>query len=147
MGYFYPRKLKSATKNKPSAYQHPAVVDSYAANVVSLGRVASPFANAPIPGLHVSSFGVIPKKGQPGKWRFIVDLSSLSSLSSLRGSSVSGGISANEFTMHDIHVDQIIRMVSRYRRGALMAKFDVEGAYRNISVDPSDRFLLGVRLA
>ena len=141
MGYFYPRKLKSATKNKLSAYQHPAVVDSYVANVVSLGRVASPFANAPIPGLHVSSFGVIPQKGQPGKWRFIVDLSSL------RGSSVSGGISANEFTMHDIHVDQIIRMVSRYRRGALMAKFDVEGAYRNISVHPSDRFLLGVRLA
>ena len=112
-------------------------MDSYVANVVFLGRVASPSANAPIPGLHVSSFGVIPQKGKPGKWRLIVDLSSL------RGSGVSDGISANEFTMHYTYVDQIIRMVSRYRRGAWMAKFDVEGAYRNISVHPSDRFFIG----
>ena len=36
-------------------------------------------------------------------------------------------------------------MISKYGRGALMAKFDVEAAYRNIAVHPSDRFLLGMK--
>ena len=36
-------------------------------------------------------------------------------------------------------------MVSRLGRGALTAKFDVETAYRNIPVHPSDRFLLGMK--
>lgn len=36
-------------------------------------------------------------------------------------------------------------MVSSYGPGALMAKFDVEAAYRNIAVHPKDRFLLGMK--
>ena len=39
----------------------------------------------------------------------------------------------------------IIHMVSKYGPGALMAKFDVEAAYRNIAVNPSGRFLLGMK--
>ena len=86
-----------------------------------------------------SSFGVIPKKGQPGKWRLMVDLSSPWE------ASVNDGISADEFTLHYITVDQIIRSVSRLGKGALVAKFDVESAYRNVPVHPSDRHLLGMK--
>ena len=103
---------------------------------MSLGRVAGPFASPPVPLLHVSSFGVIPKKGQRGKWRLIVDLSSPG------GAGVNDGIKDGEFTLHYITVDQFIRMVSQ---GALMAKFDVEAAYRNIAIHPSDRFLLSMK--
>ena len=35
-------KLKSSSKNKLSASQHPAVIDEYLANEVALGRVAGP---------------------------------------------------------------------------------------------------------
>ena len=66
-------------------------------------------------------------------------------LSSPGGASVNDGINAHEFTLHYITVDQIIRMVSRLGRGELMAKFDVEAAYRNIPLHPSDRFLLGMK--
>lgn len=45
------------------------VVDEYLAKEVSRGRVAGPFASPPLQPLHISSFGVIPKEGQPGKWR------------------------------------------------------------------------------
>ncbi len=62
-------------KNKASAIAHPEVVDAYLQNEVALGRVAGPFVSTPLPTLHVSSFGVIPKTGQPGKWRLILDLS------------------------------------------------------------------------
>ena len=139
LGFQPALSLKSAKKNKPSAYQQPLVIDEYLAHEVSRGRVAGPFRSPPLPNLHISSFGVIPKKGQPGQWRLIVDLSSPG------GASVNDGINAHEFTFHYITVDQIIRMVSRLGRGALMAKFDVEAAYRNIPVHPSDRFLLGMK--
>ena len=71
--------------------------------------------------------------GQPGKWRLIVDLFSPG------GASVNDGIDPNKFTLHYITVDQVFRMVSRLGRGALMATFDVEAAYRNIPVHPVDR--------
>ena len=79
------------------------------------------------PRLHISSFGVIPRKGQPGKWRLIVDLSSPG------GASVNDGIDPQLFTLQYITVDRIIRMVANYGPGTVMAKFDVEAAYRNSS--------------
>ena len=132
LGFSQNQTLKSAKRNKPSAYEHPLFIDEYLANEVSLGRVAGPFHTPPFPFLHVSSFGVIHKKGQPNKWRLIVDLSSLG------GASVFDGIDPNDFTLHYITVDQVIRMVSRFGKGALMAKFDAESAYRNIGVHPAD---------
>ena len=62
LGFNHSQKLKSAKRNKPSAYEHPAVIDEYLANEVSLGRVAGPFNTPPppLPLLQVSSFGVIP---------------------------------------------------------------------------------------
>lgn len=69
IGFNYLIQLKSARKNKSSTFEHPQVVDEYLANEVSLGRIAGPFDSPPIPNLQVSSFGVIPKKGQEGQWR------------------------------------------------------------------------------
>ena len=139
LGFQPSRSRKAAKSNKLSACQHPAVIDDYLATEVALHRMAGPFDSPSLPNLHVSSFGVIPKKGQPRKWRLIVDLSSPT------GSSVNNGITAEDFSMQYITVDQIIRMVSKYGPGALMAKFDVEAAYRNIAVNQSDRFLLGMK--
>ena len=69
-----------------SANQHAEVIDVYLENEVRLGRVVGPFDSPPVQNLHISSFGVIPKKGQPGKWRLIVDQSSP------QGHSVNDGI-------------------------------------------------------
>ena len=66
-------------------------------------------------------------------------------LSSPSGLSVNNGIDPDEFSLQYITVDQIIRMISKYGSGALIAKFDVEAAYRNIAVHPSDRYLLGLK--
>ena len=87
----------------------------------------------------MSSFGVIPKRGQLGNWHLIVDLSSPA------GSSVKDGIDPHKFTLHYITVDQIICLVSQFGKGALMAKFDVESAYRNVPVHPTERYLLGMK--
>ena len=89
--------------------------------------------------LHVSSFGVIPKKRQPDKWHLIVDLSSL------QGHSVNDGIHPESWHLQYIKMDDIIKMVSKFGPGVLVAKFVIESAYRKIAIHPSDRHLLGLK--
>ena len=139
LGFCPTRRLRVAKKNKPSAFQNPTVIGDYLANQVSRCRVAGPFPSLPLPNLQISSFGVIPKEGQPGKWCLIVDLSSP------WGSSVNDGINPDDFSMHYIKLDQVISMVAKHGPGATMAKFDVEAAYCNIAVHPEDRYLLGMK--
>ena len=47
IGFSCPHLLRSATRNKPSTYQHARVIDEYLANEVRLGRVAGPFSSPP----------------------------------------------------------------------------------------------------
>ena len=130
--------LLSASSNMRSALEHPSVVDDYLQVEVSCGRVAGPFATPPVPGLHVSRFGVIPKNYQPGKWRLILDLSSL------EGHSVNDGIPKTPFSVQYITVDTLIEGIMARGQGTLMAKFDVASAYRNVAIHPGDRPLLGM---
>ena len=67
--------LRSSASNMLGAERHPKVVQEYLQNELQAGRIV------PVPprwcaNVHLSRFGVIPKKRQPGKWRLIVDLSS-----------------------------------------------------------------------
>ena len=67
LGFNYSTSLKSATGNMASALLNPQVIDNYLQSEVQSGRVAGPFSQPPLPVLHVSRFGVIPKRHQPGK--------------------------------------------------------------------------------
>ena len=42
-------------------------------------------------------------------------------------------------------VDQVVQRVLSLGKGALLAKIDIESAFRNIPVHPDDRHLLGMR--
>ena len=55
------------------------------------------------------------------------------------------GIDPDKFTLHYITVYQVIRVVSKLGPGALKTEFVVEAAYRNVSVHPSHRVLLGMK--
>ena len=68
-----------------SALLNPQVIDSYLQSEVQTGRVAVPFSPPPLPVLHVSRFGVILKRHQPGKRRLILDLSSPADASAALG--------------------------------------------------------------
>ena len=130
--------LASATRNSQSAYKHPDVVDEYLSEELQRGSIVGPFACPPMENLHISKFGVIPKSA-PGEWRLILDLSSPS------GFSVNDGISPEDSSVHYQTVDQAIDAITLVGRGALLSKFDVERAYRNIPVHPDDRRLLGMK--
>ena len=122
-----------------SALLNPQVIDNYLQSEVQSGRVAGPFSQPPLPVLHVSRFGVIPKRHQPGKWRLILDLSSPA------GHSVNDGIVGKDYSLQYMKVDDIIAGIMRLGRGSLMAKFDVQNAYRIVPVHTEDRQLLGMK--
>ena len=106
---------------------------------MELDRVAGPFSIPPIPNLHISRFGIIPKKYQPGKWRLILDLSSPV------GDIVNGGIPKESFSVQYMKGDYVINGIMSLGRGSLLAKFDVESAYCNVPVHSDDRHLLGMK--
>ena len=124
--------LRSRASNMRSATDHPDVVDEYLRTELAAGRLAGPFIAPPLRSLHVSPFGVIPKNHQPGKWRLILDVSSP------LGHSVNDGIPSDPYSLKYVTVDDAIVR-------ALMAKFDVKAAYRNIPIHPDDRFLLDMK--
>ena len=79
-----------------------------------------------------------PKKYQPGKWRLILDLSHP------ENKSVNNGIKPELCSLSYVSVDDEVRMAMEHGPGALMAKLDIQSAYRMIPVHPGDRRLLGM---
>ena len=81
----------------------------------------------------------MPKGHQPGRWRLIVDLSSP------KGASDNDGIEPEVCSVRYTSVDAACKRVVAKGRGAMLAKFDVEGAFRTVPVHPDDRWLLGMK--
>ena len=132
--------LQSKGRNMGSAEEHAQVVASYLADEIAAGRVITggPAGDRHTAGVHCSPFGVIPKKGKPGKWRLIVNLSAPD------GHSVNDGIAKELASLSYITVEEVAAQVLKLGRGTLLAKMDIKQAYRNIPVHPLDRPLLGM---
>ena len=94
--------LKSAAQNMSSASLQPSVIDDYLHGELAKGRIACPFSSPLLLHLHISRFGVIPKKHQPGKWRLILNLFSPD------GHSVNDGIRKDPFMVQYMKVDDTI---------------------------------------
>ena len=62
-----------------------------------------------------------------------------------RGSSVNDRVEPDLCSMKYTSVDVATKKVLALGQGSLLAKFDVESAYRNVQVHPGDRWLLGMR--
>ena len=131
--------LKSAETNCSSAIAHPNVIDKYLADEIDARRVAGPFEAPPFPNLHVSRFGVIPKKSKPDAWRLILDLSFPTD------HSVNDGIFKKEFPVVYSTVRDAINLIVQNGKGAFMSKVDIRKAYRIVPIHPDDRYLLGMK--
>ena len=97
----------------------------------------TPLPRETLPDIHISRFGLIPKKS-PGEWRLIVDLSSPD------GRSVNDGVYEHLCSLKYVSVEDALQVVLSLGRGSLLAKIDIKKAYRNIPVAPADRLLLGM---
>ena len=139
IGFQRKHPLQSSQKNMPSAELHPRVIEEYLAKEKERGRLIGPIrSHRALASLHINRFGVIPKGHNTGKWRLITDLSFPD------GKSVNDGIRSSLCSLSYITVDDVARIVVQLGRGALLAKMDIESAYRLIPVHPHDRVLQAV---
>ena len=87
----------------PSADEHPEIVSKYLEGELRYGRLAELDEGiAKAVGVHISLFGVIPKKSRPNKWRLILDLSSPG------GNSINDGISKELASLSYVSVDEVV---------------------------------------
>ena len=142
IGFDHRAPLRSATRNMFSAQKHPEVVRAYLDAECSRGRMLGPFPSAvqaALPPCHINRFGVIPKGRGTGKWRLITDLSFPPGLS------VNDGIDPDLCSLTYTSVDRVAEVVAAFPPGALLAKIDIESAYRLVPVHPRDRPLQAVQ--
>ena len=96
--------LRQSASNMPI---NPEVVSRYIAEELSAGRLIKLSADeATSLNIHCSPIGIIPKKNKPGKWRLIVDLSSLENASVNDG--VEKDICSLSYTSVDVVADKIL---------------------------------------
>ena len=122
----------------PSARQQAAVVEEYLGKECAEGRIVGPLDPNEWPCIHVNPFEVIPKSS-PGRWRLITNVSA-----PLHGS-VNDGISKELSSLSYISVDWVAEQVVQLGRGTLLAKLDIQSAYRIVPVHPDDHRLLEVK--
>ncbi len=131
--------LTPARRNSPSAWRHPEVVEQYLGKEISGGRMMGPYPAGAIRAMQVNRMAVIPKGHVPGRWRLITDLSFPPN------ASVNDGITPAVCSLQYTSVERVARAAQCLGKGALLAKLDVQAAYRLVPVHPEDRPLLGVR--
>ncbi|XP_048251513.1 uncharacterized protein LOC125379287 [Haliotis rufescens] len=137
------RNLRSATHQDTAGY-----VKQKLQKEVDLGRMAGPFKDTPLDNLQVSPIGLVPKK-QPGYGQHVgkhaEEFRLIHHLSYPRGKSINDFIDTEACSVVYARFDEATHMVLQLGKGALLAKFDIQSAFRIIPVHPSDFELLGIR--
>ena len=128
----------ASTRNHPSALECPSVISESLSKEVAAGRLFGPLNPSHYPQVQVSSLGTVPKKHVQNKWRLILDLSHP------KGHSVNDGINKPLCSLTYTRVDNVVQKVITRGKGTLLAKIDIESAFRNVPVHPHDRHLLGM---
>ena len=137
MGFDYSHTCCRAKYNLLSASEQPHIIREYLAEECAEGRVIGPLRLDSYPNVHISPFGIIPKKAT-GKYRLIVDLSSP------HDCSVNDGVAEDLSSLQYVTVDEAAAAMVHKGAGALLAKVDIKHAYRNIPIHPDDRWLFGM---
>lgn len=111
------------SRNHKSAIEHPSVIQDFIAQGRELGRIAGPFPSPPFTHFVSSPLGVVPKS-EPGKFRVIHDLSFPKS------NSVNSMIPDENSTVQYDSIDNVTVLLRKFGHGALMAKTDIQDAFR-----------------
>ena len=132
-------RLFRDAKNLKSAYDLPEVLRIEIAKELQAGRIGGPFISPPFPQLQISPLGLIAKK-EAGAYRLIHHLSFP------EGESINDGISADDSHVQYQSIYDTIKYIRSMGVGSLMAKTDIEKAFRILPVHPDDYELLGMKV-
>ena len=124
--------------NHQSILKFSKIVDEKLDTEKRLGRIAGPFESPPYEHFVCSPLAIIPRS-VPGKFRLIHNLSSP------HDNSVNLGIPPDMSAVQYDNIEVVIDLVKKFGHGSLMAKTDIEDAFRIIPINPLDYHLLGFR--
>ncbi len=137
-GFQWGAPLVSVTSNMLSTRLRPGLIGEYISKELGEGRMIGPLPMSWRPIIHLNRVGLVPKGHNSGKFRLITDLSFP------HGASANDGISPDLVSLSYIAVDDVAAIVQELGKGSLLAKMDIEAAYRLIPVHPHDRVLQGM---
>ncbi|KAM4748944.1 protein KTI12 homolog [Rhinophrynus dorsalis] len=139
-GFKVPVQGEVAQSGKPrnlkSAQEYPQVVRDKLEKELRAGRMAGPSESPPLRDLIVSPLGVVPKR-EPGKFCLIQHLSYP------EGHSVNDAIDEAQCSVQYQSFEQALQLVIDAGPGALMAKLDIESAFRLLPLHPSSFRYMG----
>ena len=126
-------------KNLKSAEENSTVIDKAIEKEVKLGRIKGPFSNPPFKThFQINPIGVVPKK-EENSFRMITHLSSPDGLS------INDGIGDEFSNVHYTSVEEAIKTIIKYGKGAYLAKVDIKSAFRLIPINPAQYHMLCFR--
>lgn len=134
--YNGPRNFSRFVPNLPTALNKPHEVDKIILKEHQKDFIMGPFDKAPLENFVCSPIAIIPKKDNT--YRFIHNLSYPK-----KGDSINNFISHDDSTVQYETIDDVIRLVQKFGKGALMAKIDIKNAFRILPMHPDDFHLLG----
>lgn len=123
------------SRNLSSLNNNDGILQSKLSNELRAHRIAGPYPNPPFPNIQVSPLGLVPKKAV-GEFRLIHHLSYP------EGMSINHNIPKDLCTVQYQSVETAINIIRQLGRGALLAKTDLENAYKQIPIHPDDFELL-----
>ena len=123
-------------RNHTSVLDAPDVVNKHLQKEMDFGRISGPHSSPPFDPFVTSPLGLVPKK-EVGEFRLIHDLSYP------HQQSVNSHIPDELRHVHYETLDDLVEIVKINGRGSLIAKADIESAFRIIPIHPSDYYLLG----
>jgi hypothetical protein len=126
----------SVPSNHPSALQNRDIVNTKIAKEIQAGRIAGPYLRPPTDDLICSPLGLVPKKS-PNEFRLIHNLSFP------HGDSVNDGIPPEYSRVSYEDLDHCVRIIQSIGPNALIAKADLESAFRLLPIHKLDQRFLG----
>ena len=128
---------QSIVGNSPSAAAHCEVVSSFLASQVKAGYMIGPLPAHVCSNVVTSCMAVVPKSTS-GKFRVIVDLSAPAH------NSVNDNIHRDLTHVAYSSINDAALLMHHLGKHSLMAKIDIQDAYRLIPIHPMDRSFLGL---
>jgi hypothetical protein len=135
---YYGPRISFMAKNLSSANRRPDIVSLKLNKEVEAGRMGGPFDEPPFPRFRVSPVGLVQKK-ESNDFRLIHHLSFPNKIS------VNDFIPQEFSSVQYMHFDEAVTMVQNLGRNALLAKTDIQSAFRLLPINPSDYDLLGIK--
>lgn len=136
LNYQGPR-IGVVSNNLLSADQLQAQLEDKICKEIREGRVMGPFSHPPMPNIHISPIGLVPKSS--GGWRMITHLSYPPS------QGINFFIDPSTCSVKYTAFDTVVDMIAMLGPSAELGKVDIKNAFRLLPIHPGDFDLLGFK--